>query len=131
MTRFIISIDKGVEFVVDCLNKMYGGEIFIPKVPSLKITDLIRALDPKIPIRVIGTKPGEKLYEVLCAKDENKQIIKFKNFYLIAPTIDTKVKRKQYLAQKNGEKGKLVDSDFEYSSDKVKLLSISEIKKII
>ena len=131
MTRFIISLDDGVNFVIECFKKMYGGEIFIPKIPAIRIVDLIKALDPNIKIKIIGKKPGEKLYEVLSPIDENDQIIEFRDFYIIAPTIDTSVKRKKYFLQKNKEKGRVVKNNFEYRSDKVKLLSVSTIKKII
>ena len=131
MTRFILSLDEGVNFVIECFHKMYGGEIFVPKISSLKIIDLIKALKSDIKIKVIGIKPGEKLYEVLCPKDENDHIIEFKKFYIITPTIDTGYKRKQYLNQKNGEKGKFVKENFEYTSDKVKLLKIPDIRKIL
>ncbi len=131
MTRFILSLDDGVEFVMQSFQKMYGGEIFVPKIPSIRIIDLIKALNSNIKIKVIGIKPGEKLYEVLCPKDENGLIIEFKKFYLITPTIETSVKRRQYFIQKNGEKGKLVKEDFEYSSDKVKLLKIKDIQKLL
>jgi len=131
MTRFIISLDDGVEFVLDCFSKMYGGEIFVPKIPSIKILDLIKALNKNIKIKVIGVKPGEKLYEVLCPKDESDQIIEFKNFYVITPTIDTNIKRNKYLLQKNGEKGRFVNKGFEYSSDKVGLLTVKEIQELI
>jgi len=131
MTRFIISLDDGVEFVLDCFSKMYGGEIFVPKIPSIKILDLIKALNKNIKIKVIGVKPGEKLYEVLCPKDESDQIIEFKNFYVITPTIDTNIKRNKYLLQKNGEKGRFVNKGFEYSSDKVDLLTVKEIQELV
>ena len=131
MTRFIISLDDGVEFVLDCFRKMYGGEIFVPKIPSIKILDLIKALNKNIKIKVIGVKPGEKLYEVLCPKDESDQIIEFKNFYVITPTIDTNIKRNKYLLQKNGEKGRFVNKGFEYSSDKLDLLTVKEIQELI
>lgn len=131
MTRFIISLDDGVDFVIECFKKMYGGEIFVPKISAIKIFDLIKALNSKIKIKLIGMKPGEKLYEVLCPKDENDQIIEFKNFYLIVPTIDTVINRKHYFTQKNGEKGKPVHNNFEYSSNKVDLLNVREIQKLI
>ncbi len=131
MTRFIISLNDGVDFVLECFKKMYGGEVFVPKIPSIKIIDLITALDPNIKIKIIGIKPGEKLYEVLCPKDESDQIIEFKDFYLIAPTIDTNIKRNKYILQKDGKKGKFVKKNFEYSSDKVKLLSVKQIRKLI
>tara|TARA_Y100000768_G_scaffold198832_1_gene149462 strand:- start:1405 stop:2403 length:999 start_codon:yes stop_codon:yes gene_type:complete len=131
MTRFIISLNDGVDFVLECFKKMYGGEVFVPKIPSIKIIDLITALDPNIKIKLIGIKPGEKLYEVLCPKDESDQIIEFKDFYLIAPTIDTNIKRNKYILQKDGKKGKFVKKNFEYSSDKVKLLSVKQIRKLI
>ncbi len=131
MTRFIISLNDGVDFVLECFKKMYGGEVFVPKIPSIKIIDLITALDPNIKIKLIGIKPGEKLYEVLCPKDESDQIIEFKDFYLITPTIDTNIKRNKYILQKDGKKGKFVKKNFEYSSDKVKLLSVKQIRKLI
>lgn len=131
MTRFILSLDDGVNFVIDSFKKMYGGEIFVPKIPSIRIVDLIKALKPDIKIKIIGIKPGEKLYEVLCPKDESSQIIEFKKFYIIVPTIDTNFKREKYFTQKNGEKGKPVKKDFEYSSDKVELIKIKDIRKLL
>ena len=131
MTRFILSLDDGVNFVIDSFKKMYGGEIFVPKIPSIRIVDLIKALKPDVKIKIIGIKPGEKLYEVLCPKDESSQIIEFKKFYIIAPTIDTNFKREKYFTQKNGEEGRPVKKDFEYSSDKVELLKIKDIRKLL
>ncbi len=131
MTRFILSLDDGVNFVINSFKKMYGGEVFIPKIPSIRIIDLIKAMRSDIRIKIIGIKPGEKLYEVLCPKDESDQTIEFKKFYIITPTINTNFKREKYFIQKNGEKGKLVKKNFEYSSDKTKLLQIKDIKKLL
>ena len=97
MSRFIISIKEGVNFVVSSLKNMKGGEIFVPKIPSIKIMDLIKAMNKNVTIKIIGLKPGEKLSEVLCPSDESFLTIEFKKYYLIMPTIETKVKKKNYI----------------------------------
>ena len=131
MSRFIISINEGVKFVINSFKLMRGGEIFVPKIPSIRIIDLIKSIDKNIKIKIIGIKPGEKLFEILCPTDESYLTIEFKKFYLIMPTIETKVKKSLYFKLKNGEEGKLVKKDFEYNSAKEKKLSVSKIKKIL
>lgn len=131
MSRFIISINEGVNFVVNSFNLMRGGEIFVPKIPSIRIIDLIKSIDRSVRIKIIGLKPGEKLFEILCPADESYLTIEFKKFYLIMPTIETKVKKNLYYKLKNGEKGRLVKNGFEYNSAKEKKLSVNQIKKIL
>lgn len=131
MTRFVISLDDGVDFVLNSLNLMKGGEIFIPKIPALKITDLAKAIAPKIKTKIIGIRPGEKIHETLCPKDEYKNIIEFKKYYLICPSIQFTNKR-NFLVSKSGENGSYVKAGFEFTSNSnVKYLNNNAIKKII
>ena len=112
---------------------MLGGELFVPKSPSIKITDLAKALNPSIKFKIIGVRPGEKLHEVLCPADTYKDTIEFKKYFVIKPLIEFKKDfSKAYYLNKSGEKGKQVKNNFVYSSDlNPKFLSIEEIKKII
>lgn len=127
MTRFFITLDDGVNFVIKNLSRMHGGEVFVPKIPSMKIIDLARALAPDIPTRVIGIRPGEKLHEVMIPNDDSRHCYEFDDFYLLEPSImfQTPI---DYSLSANGEKGKRVETEFEYSSEKNTLwLSTREI----
>ena len=133
MTRFWISLDDGVEFVIKCLDEMIGGELYVPKSPSIKITDLARALNSKIKFKITGIRPGEKLHVVLCPADTYKDTIEFKNYFIIKPLFEFKKNQSQkYFSNKKGERGKLVKNNFIYSSDlNPDFLSIKKIKEII
>ena len=132
MTRFWLTLDYGVKFVLNSIDMMQGGELFVPKTPSIKITDLVRALDKKMKYHIIGIRPGEKLHEVLCPEDSARDTIEFKNYYLIRPSIDfTKGKTNNYKINKKNEKGKIVKSNFVYRSDtNPHFLNIKELKKL-
>lgn len=130
MTRFWITLDESVKFVNKCLKIMKGGEIFIPKLPSIKIIDLIKAMNSKAKIDIIGIRPGEKLYEIMSPNDEVNNTYEFKNYYLIYPAIRYYNLKNNYSKSAEGEIGKKVRKDFEYSSkNNNKFLSIQEIKK--
>ena len=136
MTRFWITLDHGVEFVLSLINLMIGGELFIPKSPSIKIIDLVKAFDKNIKHHIIGIRPGEKLHEVLCPADSSRDTLEFKDYYLIKPSpynIDsTKDQSNNYKINKNNEKGKFVKSNFVYSSgNNPHFLNIKELKKLI
>jgi len=133
MTRFWVPIESGVKFVLDSIDMMNGGELFVYKMPSIKMVDLVKALGSNLKYHVIGIRPGEKLHEVLCPAESANETIEFKNYYLIKPSIDfTKGKTDNYKKNKKGERGKYVKSNFIYSSDTNKdFLSTQEIKKII
>ena len=132
MTRFWITLDQSAKFVLDSLKLMKGGEIFVPKIPSSKIYDLCKALDKEIKIKIIGLRPGEKLHEILCSKEMADKTIEFKNYFVISPGIKFFDGNINYFVSKNGEKGKKVKPEFEYSSNNnFKNLSISELKKLI
>jgi len=132
MTRFWIHIENGVKFVLDSIDIMNGRELFISKMPSIKMIDLVKALGPNLKYHITGIRPGEKLHEVLCPAESANETIEFKNYYLIKPSIDfIKGKTDIYKKNKKGERGKYVKSNFIYSSDTNKdFLSIKEIKKL-
>ena len=132
MTRFWLTIDYGVRFVLNSIEMMVGGELFVPKTPSMKITDLVKALDKNIKYHVIGIRPGEKLHEVLCPEDSARDTIEFKDYYLIRPSIDfSRGKTNNYKINKNNEKGKIVKSNFVNSyNTNSHFLNIKEIKKL-
>lgn len=115
MTRFWISLHDGVEFVFKAFERMHGGEIFVPKIPSVKITDLAKAIAPEIPTKITGIRPGEKLHEVMCPIDTAHLTLEFKDHYVIKPTINT-FEDVNYEENRLGEKGKAVKVNFEYNS---------------
>ena len=130
MTRFWLTILDGVKFVNFALDNMQGGEIFFPKIPSLKIKDLISAIKSDVKLKKIGIRPGEKIHEVLCDKDMSRYTIEFKNFFLIKPTIILKEKKDYYKI--NGEKGVDVKENFAYDSEtNTDFLDIKGIRKLI
>ena len=87
MTRFVISIDQAINFVFKSFSRMKGGEIFCSQSTSIRITDLAKAIAPNLKIKYIGIRPGEKLHEVLCPKDDARYIYDFKDHYVISPSI--------------------------------------------
>ena len=132
MTRFWITLDYGVKFVLNSMNIMRGAELFVPKTPSIKIIDLVKALDKNMKYHIVGIRSGEKLHEVLCPADSARDTIEFKNYYLIRPYGFRSSKIKKYQTNKNNEKGKFVKSNFVYSSNtNSHFLTIKEIEKII
>ena len=129
MTRFFISLEQSVDFVINSFFRMKGGEVFIPKLPSIRIIDIIKALNPKIKIKNIGIRPGEKIHEVLCAANSSHLILNFRDHLVLQPSIKL---NKNFKINGLKEKGQSVEKNFVYSSDKNKIfLSIPEIKKII
>lgn len=129
MTRFWITLDEGVAFVINSMNLMKGGEIFVPKIPSVKIIDLASALAPKIKQNIIGIRPGEKIHEIMCPKDDNHLTYEFKKYFIIAPSIQFNNSKSNFKKNKNGEIGKKVSKNFEYSSGTNKVfLSIEELQ---
>ena len=132
MTRFWISLDEGINFVIKSFERMIGGEIFIPKLPSLKITDLAFVMAPNLDHKVIGIRPGEKIHEVMCPADDSHLTLEFKNHFVITPSIEIDYVKKSYQTDSLGEKGVFVPIDFEYSSSNNKhFLNKEDIKKIL
>ena len=128
MTRFYITLDQSTEFVLNTLKIMQGGEIFIPKIPSIKIIDLAKAMAPNKQQKLIGVRAGEKIHEVMCPKNSSSLTVEFKTFFIITPSISFE-KKKNYLKYKS-KIGKKVKENFEYSSGTNKLfLTVNQIKK--
>jgi len=87
MTRFWLTLEQGVRFVIHCIEKMHGGEVFVPKIPSMKIIDLARAIAPGINLEVVGIRPGEKLHEVLISEDESRSTVEMEDMYVVQPSV--------------------------------------------
>jgi len=115
MTRFWITLPQGIDFVLNNFERMQGGEIFVPKIPSMRILDLVESLVPGMPAKIIGIRPGEKLHEVMCPADDSHLILEFHDHYVIRPAI-TFLAPVNYEVNPLGEKGKPVEQGFEYSS---------------
>ena len=115
MTRFMITLQQGVDFVLKNFERMQGGEIFVPKIPSMKMVDLANAMAPHLPIKVIGIRPGEKMHEIMCPADDSHLTLEFDDHFVIQPTIQFNKKR-NYLLNELGEQGREVAQGFEYNS---------------
>jgi len=115
MTRFWITLQQGVDFVLKDFARMKGGEIFVPKIPSVKISDLATAMAPALPHKIVGIRPGEKLHEIMCPSDDSHLTIEFEDHFVIQPTIrfsgDSDFSKNQI-----GETGRPVEHGFEYHS---------------
>jgi len=129
MTRFWISLQQGVDFVLRNFTRMQGGEIFIPKIPSVRVTDLAKAMAPDIEHRVIGIRPGEKLHEIMCPSDDCHLTLEFHDHYVIKPSIMVRGDSVDFCTNKLGEQGTLVPYGFEYhSGHNERFLNIPEIQ---
>ncbi|WP_294956497.1 UDP-N-acetylglucosamine 4,6-dehydratase (inverting) [Sulfurovum sp.] len=115
MTRFMITLEEGVNFVLKNFERMQGGEIFVPKIPSMKMTELAKAMAPGLPQKIVGIRPGEKLHEIMCPADDSHLTLEFDSHYVIEPTITFAFKT-SYKENRLGEKGTLVEQGFEYNS---------------
>ena len=129
MTRFWITLKEGVEFVLKNFERMSGGEIYVPKIPSVRIMDLAKSIAPEIPIKIVGIRPGEKLHEVMCPSDDSHLTVEFEDYFVITPSITFFNKNNEFTKNKIGEKGHYVKRGSEYSSGNNNFLSIEEIKK--
>jgi UDP-N-acetylglucosamine 4,6-dehydratase len=116
MTRFWITLQQGVDFVLKNFERMHGGEIFVPKIPSVRIVDLARAMAPTLRHKVVGIRPGEKLHEVMCPADDSHLTLEFADHYVIAPTITFVSRCNDFKVDRLGEAGKPVARGFEYNS---------------
>ncbi|MGE7914514.1 UDP-N-acetylglucosamine 4,6-dehydratase (inverting) [Lysinibacillus xylanilyticus] len=125
MTRFWITLDQGVQFVVDSLERMYGGEIFVPKIPSMNIMDLAKAIAPDCKYEIIGIRPGEKLHEAMILEDDARHTVEFDTYYVIQPEFP-------WWSNSFAEGGKKLPDGFSYTSDKNKdWLDKNELLKVL
>lgn len=116
MTRFWITLDEGVDFVMRSFERMQGGELFVPKIPSARIVDLATALAPDLPQRQVGIRPGEKLHEMMISRDDSPHTLEFAHHYVIAPALSFN-QPCNYSLDGLGEQGHPVEPGFEYLSD--------------
>ena len=125
MTRFWITLDQGVDFVIRCIEMMKGGEVFVPKIPSMKVLDLANVIVPECKIKEIGIRPGEKINEVLITEDEARHTEEFKDFFIIEPEF-------HWWSKNNFKGSKKLKDGFRYSSDNnSRWLTKEEMKKLI
>jgi len=128
MTRFWITLEQGVEFVLNCLQQMHGGELFVPKIPSMNIMDLAKAIAPEAKTEIIGIRPGEKIHEVMISSDDALNTLEFESHYVIQPAHPWWDNLK-YIKIKGGKE---VENDFVYSSDNNSdWLSVDKLKQYI
>ena len=114
MTRFWLKLEDGVDFVLKNFHRMQGGEIFIPKIPSMRIMDLAKAIAPDLPTKIVGIRPGEKLHEVMCPADLYYETLEFADHFVIKPSAASF--NVDYSTDALGEKGTPVPDGFEYNS---------------
>lgn len=125
MTRFWITLDQGVQFVIDSLKRMHGGEIFVPKIPSMRVVDLAKAIGPECEIKIIGIRPGEKLHEAMIMQDDARHTVEFDDYYVIQPEFP-------WWSKSYAKGGKKLPDGFAYTSDtNSEWLSIEELRKLI
>jgi UDP-N-acetylglucosamine 4,6-dehydratase/5-epimerase len=125
MTRFWITLDQGVRFVLKCLEIMHGGELFIPKIPSMSILELAKAIAPRCRHRIVGIRPGEKLHEVLLPRGESQNALEFDDMFILDSNLEWVEKRLH-----NG--GKSVDPNYEYASNtNTKWLTAKELQRML
>ncbi len=126
MTRFWITLEQGVEFVLDSMDRMVGGELFVPKLPSMNIMDLAKTIAPDMKTKVVGIRPGEKLHEVMITHDDARNTIEHKDYFVIKPEF-------KFFEDRFCEDGCVaVDEDFEYNSkDNTWQLTINELKEMV
>ena len=130
MTRFWITLPQGIRFVIKAFERMQGGEVFVPKIPSIRMTDLATSINPDAKQKIIGIRPGEKLHEIMCPMDACSRTLEFVDHYVIKPTIMFGHKV-DYSLNASGEKGFLVPDGFEYNSgNNTWFLSVEELEEM-
>jgi UDP-N-acetylglucosamine 4,6-dehydratase len=126
MTRFWITLEQGVDFVLKCLETMVGGELFVPKLPSMNIMDLAKAIAPECKTDVLGIRPGEKIHEVMIPRDDARRTIEYSDHYIVQPDFDFWGRR----FTSNG--GQVVSEEFEYNSgNNPWILTVDQMREII
>lgn len=130
MTRFWITLRQGVDFVLKNFERMSGGEIFVPKIPSVRIVDLATAMAPHLEQKIIGIRPGEKIHEIMCPSDDSHLTIEFHDHFVITPTILFTDSNNKFSLNRLGEKSCFVEQGFEYNSGTNEhFLNVEEIIK--
>ena len=131
MTRFNITLQEGVNFVLQCFEKMWGGELFVPKIPSYKILDIAKAVAPNAKYKIVGIRPGEKLHEEMITKTDALNSIEFEKYYVVLPSTPLWDSEK-FRKESNSSVGKMCEYGFSYDSNTNKdFLSKDELKTLI
>ena len=126
MTRFWISLEQGVRFVIRCIEQMSGGEVFVPKIPSMTILDLAKTIAPNAKVNVVGIRPGEKLHEVLISEDEARTTVELQDMFVVQPA------EALWFGRDWENKGRLIVDEFRFASNtNDQWLTVEQIKKII
>jgi len=116
MTRFWITLQEGVDFVLKNFERMLGGEIFIPKIPSMRVVDLATSMAPELEQREVGIRPGEKIHEIMCPQDDSHLTLEFDDHFVIIPSIHYSTAGNRFTPNKIGEEGEPVKQGYEYNS---------------
>ena len=133
MTRFNITLQEGIKFVLQCLEKMWGGELFVPKIPSYRILDLAEAIAPEAKYEIIGIRPGEKRHEEMITVNDAINTVDFDDYFAITPNSKyLPWDRKRFLNESNVSSGKICEFGFSYNSEmNEQFLSVSELRHLI
>ncbi|MBQ0140957.1 MAG: UDP-N-acetylglucosamine 4,6-dehydratase (inverting) [Kurthia sp.] len=125
MTRFWITLEHGVQFVIDNLSRMHGGELFVPKIPSMNVVDLAKAIGPDCEIKIVGIRPGEKLHEAMITEDDARHTIEFDDYYVIQPEFN-------WWSEENRKGSKPLAEDFHYiSNENTQWLTVEELRNLV
>lgn len=125
MTRFWITLEHGVQFVIDSLGRMHGGELFVPKIPSMNVIDLAKAIGPECKIEIVGIRPGEKLHEAMITEDDARHTIEFDDYYVIQPEFN-------WWSVDYAKGGKTLPDDFNYiSNHNEDWLTVEELRELV
>lgn len=131
MTRFNITLQEGIDFVLENLERMWGGELFVPKIPSYRILDVAKAVAPQAKVKVIGIRPGEKLHEEMITATDAINTVEFQDYYVILPSIEL-FNVEDFRTKSNGYPGKMCEYGFSYNSGtNDRFLSVKELKELI
>ncbi len=126
MTRFWLTLDQGVRFVIHCTEEMLGGEVFVPKIPSTRIIDLARVIAPQAEVEVIGIRPGEKLHEVLIHEDEARSAVELEDMFVVQPTTEL------WFGHQWQERGRALPDGFRYASNtNEQCLDVEQIRSMV
>lgn len=126
MTRFWLSVDQGVRFTIRCIEQMQGGEVFVPKIPSMRVVDVAKAVAPEAKVELIGIRPGEKMHEVLVSEDEARHTVELEDMYVVEPP------GALWFGHEWRNKGKPLPEGFKYTSDRNQLsLTADELRQLV
>ncbi len=132
MTRFNITLDQGVDFVLKCFEKMWGGELFVPKIPSYRVVDVAKAVNPDCQTEIVGIRPGEKVHEEMITITDAHNTIEFQDYYVLLPVLESNWNVEKFIRESNGQAGQRVTIDFSYNSGTNKhFLSVEELRSLI